>query len=240
MTPPRMLISVAVAAGVASAYVLPSPAYSPALASRAACAASPFMCAQDDGEPLGSPEVSLVEEGTGRTLPCYLAAALEHEGVEYAALYPVDAPCSLAEVVGERLMPIDAELETSELIQAAIAACAEVDIELVETPVVLTAKGAGLDAAEEDAEAVDFADDDDDEEGEEALVLAEINFGGKDILVVQTLDPLYVVGKKADGSNYGIPSDAEIEAVSDTIEELVVEFEEGMEAMMDDDDDFDA
>ena len=37
-----------------------------------------------------------------------------------------------------------------------------------------------------------------------------------------------------------VPDDAEIEAVSDTIEKLVIEFEDALEAEEDEDDDFDA
>ena len=62
---------------------------------------------------------------------------------------------------------------------------------------------------------------------------------GTEVLVVQTLDPLYVVGKKLDDKSFAVPTDKEIDAVSDTIEQLVVEFEEGF-AEEDDDFDFDA
>ena len=55
------------------------------------------------------------------------------------------------------------------------------------------------------------------------------------VLVVQTLDPLYVVGKKLDDASYEVPTDDEIDAVSETIEQLVVEFEDGIN---EEDDDF--
>ena len=53
------------------------------------------------------------------------------------------------------------------------------------------------------------------------------------------LDPLYVVGKqaKANEKQFTVPSEEEMEAVSDTIEQLVIEFEEGFDED-DDDDDF--
>ena len=63
---------------------------------------------------------------------------------------------------------------------------------------------------------------------------------GKALCVVQTLDPLYVVGKEVGPKEYTVPSDPEIDAVSDIIEELLIEFEAGMEeAMLQDDDGFD-
>ena len=104
----------------------------------------------------------------------------------------------------------------------------------------MTARGPGLEIVDGDAEALEYADDEQDEETEEALVLAELQHEGVDLLVVQTLDPLYVVGKQTDGTRSGrfiVPSDNEIDAVSETIEQLVIEFEDGFEE--EDDDIFD-
>jgi hypothetical protein len=166
-----------------------------------------------------------------------MAASLEYEGETFAALYPVDAPVSLATMInGERLVPLDESLESAALTAAATAACAANQIELLPTPVVLTAKGPGLELVEGEAEALEYADDGDDEETEEALVLAELTHEGVEVLIVQTLDPLYVVGKKTGEGRFDVPTDNEIDAVSDTIEQLVIEFEDGFEG---DDDEFD-
>ena len=54
-------------------------------------------------------------------------------------------------------------------------------------------------------------------------MLAEFEHEGVEVLVVQTLDPLYVVGKKVNENTFAVPSDDEIDAVSETIEQLVVE-----------------
>ncbi len=191
--------------------------------------------------PLVLSQVDLLEESSGRILPCFLAAQLKYNSETFAALYPVDAPVSLAEMVGDRLMPIDPARETPELMELAKGACAESGITLLETPVVLTASsGPELDAIEDEGEPVEFADDEEDDEGEEALILAQFDDQeGASIMVVQTLDPLYVVGKEmaGKGKRYSIPSDEEIDAVSDAIEELVVEFEDQLDAADDDDDD---
>ena len=93
-----------------------------------------------------------------------------------------------------------------------------------------------LELVEGEAEALEYADDGDDEETEEALVLAELTHEGVEVLIVQTLDPLYVVGKKTGEGRFDVPTDNEIDAVSDTIEQLVIEFEDGFEG---DDDEFD-
>ena len=43
-----------------------------------------------------------------------MAASVEYEGATFAALYPVNAPVSLAQMQDERLVPLDATLETEE------------------------------------------------------------------------------------------------------------------------------
>ena len=191
---------------------------------------------RDDDDFFNEPQVDLIEESSGRILPCFMAASLEYEGETFAALYPVDAPVCLAEMSAEKLMPLDEARETEALVAQCISACADNSIELVNTPVVMTARGPGLELSEGDIEALQIIEDDEDEESEEAIVLATVDHEGGEVMVVQTLDPLYVVGKKLDEVRYVIPDDDAMEAVSDTIEQLVIEFEEGMES---EDDDFD-
>ena len=184
-------------------------------------------------------QVELLEESTGRTLPCFIAVSVASEdGTTYGALYPVDAPVSLAVMQDERLVPIPSELETDECIAAAVEVCAQSNIELVRTPVVLTARGPGLELVDGDAEALELGVDADEEDTEEALVLAEFVHDGNEILVVQTLDPLYVVGRKTEDRIFVVPTDKEVEEVSDPIEQLVAEFEDAFEDD-DEDDDFD-
>ena len=108
---------------------------------------------EDDFFP-DEPRVNLLEPGTGRVLTCFMAASLEFEGETFAALYPVDAPCTLAEMNGDRLMPIDEDKESDALLEQCVAACAEASIELMDTPVVLTARGPGLELTEGDVEAL--------------------------------------------------------------------------------------
>ena len=165
-----------------------------------------------------------------------MAAAVEYEGDFFAALYPVDAPVCLAQMLNdERLVPLDEDLETDAMIEAATKACAQNEIELLQTPVVLTARGPDLENPEAFNEALEYAENGEEEETEEALVLAELQHDGHDVLVVQTLDPLYVVGKKVEDGKFLVPTDEEIDSVSETIEALVMEFEEAFEDDSDDD-----
>ena len=117
--------------------------------------------------------VSLIEPGSDRFLPCYLAATVEHKGDTFAALYPINAPVSLAELSGGRLVPVE---ETERLVDIATAECNKVNIELMDTPVMLTAQGPGMDDIDEDDLEIDEDDDDDDDDGGEAIVLAEFQY----------------------------------------------------------------
>ena len=97
-------------------------------------------------------------------------------------------------------MPLDDERETPELLAACTKACAARDIELMETPVVLTARGSGLELIDDESmRSLEYADDSGgDDESEEALVLAELEHDKQSVFVLQTLDPLYVVGKRSE------------------------------------------
>lgn len=131
--------------------------------------------------------VSLTGPGDEDSLPCYVSSTIDHSGDTFAALCPVNVPISLAELSGGRLVPVD---ETEELVRAAIAECSKVDIELLDTPVVLTAQGAGLrrfvDDAEEKEEKGETeeplptgsgdGDSESDGDGEEAIVLTDFEY----------------------------------------------------------------
>ena len=101
----------------------------------------------------------------------------------------------------------------------------------------MTARGSGLELIEDESlRMLEYSDDDgdDDDDSEEALVLAELKHEKLSVLVLQTLEPLYVVGKLLEEDTFEVPTDEELDAVQDTIEQLVVEFEEGFD---DEDDD---
>ena len=136
----------------------------------------------DDGPFDSDPRVDLLEEGTGRKLPCYLAASVEYEGEVFSALYPVDAPVVLATPVVEgqvysALHPLPEEEESEALLEKCMTACACANIELRDTPVVRTASGPGVDSVEGDVETLPFVEeteDDDDDGSEQAVVLTQV------------------------------------------------------------------
>lgn len=198
-------------------------------ASLALCAAllrlPPHLVGEGRGGVLRSPGVyaseelirSLHDPLTGKSLKCYIECSLEKDGQTFAALSPVDVPVSLAQVSQGKLLAV--EEETAAMISAAQSACEMVQITLRDTPMVLTVVGEGL--ADADFEDDHHEDEEDDDGGEEAIVLTEFEHQGDMMFVVQILDPLYLIGKRATGDKFVIPSDAELAQVSGEIEEML-------------------
>merc|ERR1711892_246197 len=89
----------------------------------------------------------------------------------YGALYPADTPITLA------LM----EADERSLFSMAQRACKDMDIELLDTAVLLTA-GSGLDELLMNADDMTDADDEeDDDDAEEAMVLTAFQHEGRDL-----------------------------------------------------------
>ncbi|EOD16155.1 hypothetical protein EMIHUDRAFT_202655 [Emiliania huxleyi CCMP1516] len=171
--------------------------------------------------------VNLEEAGGGRVLPCFVAGTVDVEGTTYAALYPANAPATLATQSEGTLEPLDPAFETT-LLPAAKAACRAVGAELHDTPVVLTASG---EAVERDYELIeDAAPSFDGSDDEDMVVLADFVHEGKTIFVLRMLDPVYVVGRCGPDGSYTVPSDEEMESVGDVVEDLVGEIEDALDA----------
>jgi hypothetical protein len=181
--------------------------------------------------------VSLLVPGYSSDLPCFnTRVTVEYEGKTFAALHPVDTPVMLAEMRDDRLVRIDESEEPPELLDACVQACAALDIDLLETPVMLTAAGPGLDALDGEREMLqlaydvpeEFVDGEDDDE-EEAFVLAEVEHDGRILFVLESVDMAYVIGKES-GESYVVASDRELEVVQEPIDEMIQEFESEFEA----------
>ena len=120
-------------------------------------------------------DATLLDPATGKTLKCLIAGTVvvEIPGAEdevYGALYPADTPITLAQMEDDVLVPL-MEADERALFSMAQRACKDMDIELLDTAVLLTA-GSGLDELLMNADEMTDADDDeDDEDAEEAMVL---------------------------------------------------------------------
>ena len=120
-------------------------------------------------------DASLLDPASGKTLKCLIAGTVvvEIPGAEdevYGALYPADTPITLAQMEDDVLVPL-MEADERSLFSMAQRACKDMDIELLDTAVLLTA-GSGLDELLMNADDMTDADDDeDDEDAEEAMVL---------------------------------------------------------------------
>jgi hypothetical protein len=176
-----------------------------------------------------------MDEASGKSLSCYVAGSVDVEGTLFAALYPADAPATLATMEQGRLTPLDGEMETA-VMPAAQAACLKVGATLLDSPVVLTLTGEAIDRDMDlDAERGSDALDGDDED-EDMVVVADFEFEDQQIFVLRMLDPIYVAGRKGPTERvYLVPTDGEMETVGDAIDELVEEIEEALDAQFGDD-----
>ena len=120
-------------------------------------------------------DATLLDPATGKTLKCLIAGTVvvEIPGAEdevYGALYPADTPITLAQMEDDVLVPL-MEADERALFSMAQRACKDMDIELLDTAVLLTA-GSGLDELLMNADDMTDADDEeDDDDAEEAMVL---------------------------------------------------------------------
>merc|ERR1719221_1244017 len=121
---------------------------------------------------------------------------------------------------------VEVESADPALLEACMQACAAREIELLPTPGVLTATGAGL---EEDSDAGGELRLD------EAFVLAEVEHKGRELFVMEDEDMVYFIGKKREGATYFMPTDEELDAVQATMLKLINEFEEQIVDEPDDD-----
>jgi len=178
-------------------------------------------------------DATLLDPASGKTLQCLIAGTVvvEIPGAEdevYGALYPAETPITLAQMEDDVLVPL-MEADERALFPMARQACKDMDIELLDTAVLLTA-GSGLDEllmnADDMADADDAGDDDDDD-AEEAMVLTAFQHEGDEVFVMKPLDPMFIVGKRTGESSFVLPTDEEIDAVSPMVEELLQSIEEG-------------
>merc|ERR1712106_668728 len=98
-----------------------------------------------------------------------------------------------AQMEDDVLVPL-MEADERSLFSMAQRACKDMDIELLDTAVLLTA-GSGLDELLMNADDMTDADDEeDDDDAEEAMVLTAFQHEGDEIYVMKPLDPMFIVG----------------------------------------------
>jgi len=205
---------------VALAFVLPRVA-PPSPTARAVVLALDNLGDGDESE-----EVELYDGDSQSSLPCFLAGTISVGGATYGALHPVNLPVSIATYEDDELMPVDEERERAVLAKA-IEECEKVDVTLYDTPVVLTAEGLfdvyeGPPEDEDEAGGEGAAGDDDEEDEEDVQVVTSFEDGGEEVYVLRLLEPVYAVGKE-DGGRFVVPTEAEIDAATPLVENLLNE-----------------
>ncbi|KAJ1484913.1 hypothetical protein T484DRAFT_2475964 [Baffinella frigidus] len=97
---------------------------------------------EDEAEEEERDEIVVTDPISGKSIECYIDQDIEVDGKQYVLVYPCDTPVVLAYFDGgeQDLMPVP-EDEVDKLFAAAYKACAEQELELINSAVVLTLQG---------------------------------------------------------------------------------------------------
>jgi len=141
-------------------------------------------------------EVVVHDLESGKSVECYVDQRLTLDGNDYALVYPCDRPVVLAFVDGdgdaEEMAPVP-EGDIERVFPAAYRACAEQEVELVNSAVVLTLQGDLEDDL--DAELEEYGEAGEDEEY--VKVITSFTDAGIEYLVTEPLEPVLIVAKAA-------------------------------------------
>lgn len=166
-------------------------------------------------------QVNLMEYGSNDVLPCFTSMDLDFGNDTFASLAPVEAVVTFGFVYkNEEIRLLDEEQYTRELFDDCKKACEEQGIEFFETPILLTARGPGL----EDS---DFVVEEDEPDTDHIGLVLEFEHQGRGYLLLRNLDPTYVMSKKLNDTTYIAATDEEISRVGPMLEQLVQEVEVG-------------
>jgi hypothetical protein len=186
---------------------------------------------------------TLLDPDSGKTLRCLVAGTVvvevpDSEDEVYGALYPADTPITLAMIEDDELEPLN-EGDERALFPMAERACKDIDVELLDTPVLLTAKTTpeleNMMMNADDLPSADEEVEDDEDEAEEAMLLTAFEHEGDEIFVMKPLDPMFIVGKQtSDATIFVVPTTEEIDAVTPLVEELLQSIEDDQAEDLDD------
>lgn len=180
---------------------------------------------------MDDPIVTLTDDA-GRTLPCQVEATFELEGTEYFLLQPVNPTVQIfaweesEEDADEAMLEAIDDEELYTILPTARAVLAEHNLELQDTPYVLTVAGDIPLAEEEDIIEIDT---DDEEEFGEFQAIAEFYHEEQQYSIYLPLDPMLIFAKRLANGKLEPLSDEEILQIEPMIEVLVEDDGDGDE-----------
>lgn len=142
-------------------------------------------------------EVITLTDETGHTLRCYVEAAVEIEGEEFALLCPVDAPIDIFAWVDdgqdeEILMPIE-DAELNEVFATAQAVLEEQNLKLKRSALSLTVEGDLPEVQADQILAIETEDEDEDEDLDEYQLLATFFHEEQEYAAYSPIDPVLFI-----------------------------------------------
>jgi len=206
--------------------------------------ARPLLASADDGPgdfDSADFQVVLRDPETDLSMECYLLETTDALGSLYASMTPVDTPVAMTLLQDGIMIEIDDEELVETLFPTASAVCSEMGLALLRTPVTLTvsgelsdddsdSEGSARESLLNSMEELDEVDEvGEDEEDEGAEVLLSFFHDSRKYYLVRLLEPIFVVGKQVQITDFVIPSDDEMDAVGPVLEELMQQNAEQLE-----------
>lgn len=160
-----------------------------------------------------------------RSLECRMLESETIDGRLFASLVPIDTPAVLAAVdnVGE-LAEIDDEPLLARLLPNAREACADEGLSLIDSALTLTLGGDLSELLNDDDDAEQGGDEEydaDEADDEPAEVVAEFESEGVSYYVLALTTPLLLIGRRADGTDFVLPSEEEAMRAGPVLERLM-------------------
>jgi hypothetical protein len=157
----------------------------------------------------------VLEDETGRSLPCQIEQTLELGNQPYALLFPIDHPVEIFAWADDEqgddqvLMDVE-EAEVAGLFETAKAVLAEHNLTLKRTAITLTVDGDLPDVQEEDCFTLDISEglatDPDEESSEDFQILVTFFHQDVEYTVCTPVDPLLIFAQMAaDGTAQVVP-----------------------------------
>ena len=141
-------------------------------------------------------EIVVLEDESGRSLPCFLEHSIDIDDQEYVLLMPVNSPIEIfawddSDDEEETLLDIPDE-ELDEVFSTARAVLAEQDMTLERTALTLTATGELPQPDEENLITLDLGEEGDEMSPEQLQLLADFYYNEQKYSICTPTDPLLI------------------------------------------------
>ncbi len=171
-----------------------------------------------------NPEVVVLADESGRSLPCYVEHSIDIDDQEYVLLMPVNIPIEIfawdeGDDEDETLLDIPDE-ELDEVFPTARAVLAEQDMTLERTALTLTATGELPQPDDESLITLDLGEDDEDDMAPEQLqLLSDFYYKEQKYSICTPTDPLLIFARVKENGEPELLSPEEFQTMRPQLED---------------------